>query len=133
MAEAEIDIRITPLQTIDEITAKVNECTNVSGIEWSFIQKSDSNHSDWNVSLSSPQLNRIKDCLSGLGIECDVKVFPGGTDSRFYRKLGIPCFGISPFRNTPILIHDHDECLSATEFLSGINVYVALLQSLDEA
>lgn len=31
------------------------------------------------------------------------------TDARFMRSLGIPVFGFSPMKNTPILLHDHNE------------------------
>ncbi len=70
----------------------------------------------------------------GLGIETEI--FPAGvpphsfscarlcvlliavgkstaTDSRYLRQVGIPAFGFSPINRTPILLHDHNEFLSA--------------------
>lgn len=70
----------------------------------------------------------------GLGIETEI--FPAGastfflvrafvcelliafgtstaTDSRYLRQVGIPAFGFSPINQTPILLHDHNEFLSA--------------------
>lgn len=63
-------------------------------------------------------------------IEHEVMIMPGGTDSRFYRSIGLPAYGISPFRNTPILAHDHNEFLNSKVFLEGINVYVKLIEKL---
>lgn len=63
-------------------------------------------------------------------VEYEIKVFPGGSDSRFYRSSGLPAYGISPFRNTPILPHDHNEFLNSKVFLEGISVYVRLLEKL---
>ena len=39
-------------------------------------------------------------------------------------------FQLSPMRNTPILLHDHDEFLGVDVFLEGIRVYEALLPAL---
>ena len=63
-------------------------------------------------------------------VDYEIKVFPGGTDSRFYRSFGLPAYGISPFRNTAILLHDHNEFLNSKVFLEGINVYVRLIEKL---
>jgi aminoacylase len=60
----------------------------------------------------------------------EVKVFPGGTDSRFYRSAGFPAYGISPFRNTPTLLHDHNEFLNDKVFLEGIEIYAKLIKNI---
>lgn len=40
------------------------------------------------------------------------EILASTTDARFMRRLGIPTFGFSPMKNTPILLHDHNEvCL----------------------
>ena len=58
-------------------------------------------------------------------------IFPAATDSRWVRLMsGVPCLGFSPMRNTPILLHDHDEYLSVDSFLEGVRVYEALLPAL---
>ena len=58
-------------------------------------------------------------------------IFPAATDSRWVRLMsGVPCLGFSPMRNTPILLHDHDEYLGVDVFLEGISVYEALLPAL---
>lgn len=37
------------------------------------------------------------------------EILASTTDARFMRRLGIPTFGFSPMKNTPILLHDHNE------------------------
>ena len=59
-----------------------------------------------------------------------VQVFPAGTDSRFLRALKIPCFGFSPMRKCPILLHEHDEYVPRSVFLEGPKVYVKILARL---
>ena len=58
-------------------------------------------------------------------------IFPAATDSRWVRLMsGAPCLGFSPMRNTPILLHDHDEFLSEEAFLEGIVCYERVLPAL---
>lgn len=57
-------------------------------------------------------------------------IFPGGTDSRYVREVGIPALGFSPIVNTPVLLHDHDEFLNEKVFLEGIKIYEELLQAV---
>lgn len=58
--------------------------------------------------------------LAAAGVRYDPQIFPAATDSRFLRSAGVPCFGFSPMRHTPVLLHDHDERLALPEFLRGI-------------
>jgi aminoacylase len=44
--------------------------------------------------------------------------------------LGIPAFGISAIKSTPVLLHDHNEYLSEKVLLDGIPFYFDLIQSL---
>jgi aminoacylase len=57
-------------------------------------------------------------------------VFPGATDSRYIRSVGIPAIGFSPMNNTPILLHDHDEFLQADVYLRGIEIYKTIIQNV---
>lgn len=52
------------------------------------------------------------------------------TDARFMRQTGIPTLGFSPMKNTPILLHDHNEFLKDTVYLEGIKVYESIIKSL---
>lgn len=64
------------------------------------------------------------------GMQYAINVFPGATDSRHYRSVGLPSYGISPFPNTPILLHDHNEFLNSQTYLHGIVFYEKVLQRL---
>ncbi|KAM8703844.1 hypothetical protein ACLKA7_008468 [Drosophila subpalustris] len=72
----------------------------------------------------------FKQALDELGLKTRVRVFPGATDSRFLRQLGIPALGFSPINNTPVLLHDHNEFLGADTYLRGIEIYKKLIQSV---
>ncbi|KAG6408340.1 hypothetical protein SASPL_131345 [Salvia splendens] len=64
------------------------------------------------------------------------EILASTTDARFLRQLGIPNFGFSPMKNTPILLHDHNEFLQDSVYLEGIKVYehvIRFLSSLDGA
>ncbi|RHZ71213.1 hypothetical protein Glove_261g28 [Diversispora epigaea] len=60
-------------------------------------------------------------------ISIEPEIFPAATDSRYLRKLGIPALGISYLKNTPILLHDHDERINENLFLEGIEFYTDLI------
>lgn len=60
-------------------------------------------------------------------LKIKTQVFPGGTDARHIRSLGIPAIGFSPMNNTPVLLHDHDEYLDAEVFLKGIEIYKEII------
>jgi aminoacylase len=59
--------------------------------------------------------------------DCDDMIFPAATDSRFLRALGIRAIGFSPMRNSPILLHEHNEYLDREVFVEGCGVYEKLL------
>lgn len=68
--------------------------------------------------------------ISVSGLKVNIKVFPGGTDSRYIRSVGIPAIGFSPMNNTPILLHDHDEFLHAAVYLRGIEIYQKIIPNI---
>lgn len=80
-------------------------------------------------------------------------IFPGGTDSRYVRRVSnttlsifsgktfrinnrfvfqanIPALGFSPMNHTPILLHDHDEYHQADIYLNGIEIYKKIIPAL---
>lgn len=59
-------------------------------------------------------------------------VCPAGTDARFIREKKIPAFGFSPMNNTPILLHDHNEFVNASVYLTGIEIYKKIIQNLSD-
>ncbi|CAG9578644.1 unnamed protein product [Danaus chrysippus] len=72
----------------------------------------------------------FKSVADELNLKLDIRIFPGGTDSRYVRKVGIPAIGFSPMNHTPVLLHDHDEFLDANIFLKGIDIYVKLIPAI---
>ena len=64
------------------------------------------------------------------GIKTNVLVFPGGTDSRYIRSVGIPAIGFSPMNHTPVLLHDNDEFLKADIYLKGIEIYQKIIANI---
>lgn len=55
------------------------------------------------------------------------QIFPGGTDSRYLREIGLPAIGFSPINNTPVLLHDNDEYITVDTFIKGIEIYRKLI------
>ncbi|KAH6785759.1 hypothetical protein C2S51_038214 [Perilla frutescens var. frutescens] len=58
------------------------------------------------------------------------EILASTTDARFMRQLGIPTLGFSPMKNTPILLHEHNEFLQDTVYLDGIKVYEHIIRVL---
>lgn len=75
-------------------------------------------------------MHNIVCVLRNRGLKLHRLVFPGGTDSRHIRHVGIPAIGFSPMNNTPVLLHDHDEFIKADIYLKGIEIYKKLIPAL---
>lgn len=58
------------------------------------------------------------------------EILASTTDARYMRQMGIPTIGFSPMKNTPILLHDHNEFLEVCVYLKGIEVYESIISSL---
>ncbi|XP_059631842.1 uncharacterized protein LOC132274551 [Cornus florida] len=56
------------------------------------------------------------------------EILASTTDARFMRQMGIPTLGFSPMKNTPILLHDHNEFLKDTVYLEGIKIYESIIK-----
>ncbi|KAI9088794.1 hypothetical protein DFS34DRAFT_419772 [Phlyctochytrium arcticum] len=125
-ASAGIDIRIAPTVNLDAFKTKLEEWCASESIEieyvntfWSNATTATDDSNVWWTALEKVAKQR--------NIKLETEIFPAATDSRYIRQVGIPAFGISPMRNTPVLLHDHDEYLNESVFLEGIDFYVALL------
>lgn len=57
------------------------------------------------------------------------EIFPASTDARCFRQLGLPAIGFSPMKNTPILLHAHNEFLNQAEYLRGIEIYESIIKA----
>ncbi|XP_070137796.1 aminoacylase-1-like [Drosophila bipectinata] len=82
---------------------------------------------------SNPFWVAFKKATDDLGLSIKLQVFPGGTDSRYIRNVGIPALGFSPMNNTPVLLHDHDEYLHAETYLNGVETYIKIIGNVANA
>lgn len=57
---------------------------------------------------------------------CDCHV----TDTPLLLQLNIPALGFSPMRNTPILLHSHNERLNEKIYLEGIEIYAKVIHDI---
>ncbi|KAH8330623.1 hypothetical protein KR067_005856 [Drosophila pandora] len=85
------------------------------------------------IDSSNPFWMAFKEATDELGLSIKLQVFPGGTDSRFIRNVGIPALGFSPMNNTPVLLHDHDEYLHADTYLKGVETYIKIIGNVANA
>ncbi|KAH8241931.1 hypothetical protein KR038_000775, partial [Drosophila bunnanda] len=82
---------------------------------------------------SNPFWLAFKEATDEMGLSINLQVFPGGTDSRYIRHVGIPALGFSPINHTPVLLHDHDEFLQAETYLKGVQIYQKIIASVANA
>ncbi|XP_013142888.1 PREDICTED: aminoacylase-1-like [Papilio polytes] len=99
------------------------------GVTFEFEQKNP-NVECTKLDNSNPYWIAFKGVCDELDLKLDCRIFPGGTDSRYVRRVGIPAIGFSPMNNTPVLLHDHDEFLRADVYLRGIEIYEKLLPAV---
>lgn len=80
---------------------------------------------------SNPWWSVFKHAIEACGGKLsEPEILASTTDARYLRVLGIPTFGFSPMKNTPILLHDHNEFLMDAVFLEGIKVYESIIKAL---
>ena len=143
-AEAGFDIRISPHQDpaemkqildlwCEEVTANTTNLPKGGGTKWEFIVAEPLKQHY--TTSTDPTINPWwglfeKTLRDDCGVKINPSVFPAATDSRFLRSLGIRAFGFSPIRNSPILLHEHDEYLDESVYLEGCDVYVTLIRKL---
>ena len=72
----------------------------------------------------------IRDASKQFGVQLEPEIFPAATDSRYLREIGVPAIGISPIKQTKVLLHDHDEYLNRSVFIDGISWYELVLDRL---
>ncbi|XP_076756605.1 aminoacylase-1 [Xylocopa sonorina] len=125
------DIRLDPSVDHNEFEAMMKRWCQEAGsdVTYSFEQK---NPKIENTKLdeSNPFWIAFEKTCNDLGLSLQKAIFPGGTDSRYVRGVGIPAIGFSPMNKTKILLHDHDEFLNKDIFLRGIEIYTKIIPSV---
>ncbi|KAF5450743.1 hypothetical protein F2P56_031070 [Juglans regia] len=80
---------------------------------------------------SNPWWSIFKQAITAVGGKlAKPEILASTTDARYIRQLGIPVLGFSPMKNTPILLHEHNEFLEDTVYVKGIEVYESIIRSL---
>jgi aminoacylase len=124
------DIRVAPPTDIKEFEEKIKswiaEAEGQDGdsgkITYNFLAKKGGYALTSRDETVNPYWGVFKKSCNEMNLKLAEEIFPGGTDSRFLREIGIPAFGFSPISNTPILLHDHNEFLNAKVFLNGVDI-----------
>ncbi|KAJ8666830.1 hypothetical protein QAD02_008492 [Eretmocerus hayati] len=128
MITAVFDCRIDPDTKHEDFEEMLKKwCREAGeGVHYSFEEK---NKYVENTKLdeSNPFWLAFKNSCDEQKLKLDIGIFPGGTDSRYIRDLGIPAIGFSPMNNTKILLHDHNEYLNKDVYLKGITIYTKLI------
>lgn len=128
---AHFDLRLPPTVDHDEVEAMIKKwCAEAGeGVFYTFEQK---NPKIENTKLddSNPYWIAFKKACDSLGITLQIGIFPGGTDSRYIRSVGIPALCFSPMNKTKMLLHDHDEYLNKDIFLRGIEIYMKIIPAI---
>ena len=128
--EAVFDCRIlpeqTPAQAMEEIKALLKDVVDLEKVEFETIQANEPSESPTNTPLYEEIINVLKE------FEPNCSVAPilltGGTDSRFFRKIGTVCYGFQPLRaDMPYgeilkTVHGIDERISIENLVFGTSV-----------
>lgn len=125
------DCRLSPTTDFETFEKWIMEvCANAGKEVYPEYQQKQNAKALTKLDSSNPYWVTFKKECDRLGLKLKEAIFPGGTDSRFVRDLGIPAFGFSPMNKTPVLLHDHDEFLSESTFLTGLEIYTKLIPAL---
>ncbi|KAF8933191.1 adenylate cyclase [Haplosporangium gracile] len=124
------DIRVSPFFDMKEFQAKLEGfVASQPGVTMEFVN----GHFDNTLTAideSNIWWTVFSDACKGMNVDYETEIFPAATDSRYLREVGIPALGVSYLKNTPLLLHDHDERMHEDIFLEGIEFYNTLITKL---
>ncbi|KAF9139920.1 adenylate cyclase [Linnemannia schmuckeri] len=124
------DIRVSPFFDMKEFQAKLEGfVASQPGVTMEFVN----GHFDNTLTAideSNIWWTVFSDACKGMNVDYETEIFPAATDSRYLREVGIPALGVSYLKNTPLLLHDHDERMHEDIFLEGIEFYNTLITRL---
>lgn len=137
-AEAGFDLRLTPTTDPDEMKRRIAAewAPSVRNMSYEIIQKGPIRDYLGRPLMtatndSNPWWLVFKRAITSAGEKLSrPEILASTTDARYIRQKGIPVLGFSPMKNTPILLHDHNEHLRDTVYMKGIQVYESLISSL---
>jgi len=133
-ASAEIDCRLLPGVEKDEFIEHVQKIVadptvKISVLEWNVAGASD---------IQTDMLSAIKKVAAEESPGTPVRpvVVPWFTDSHWFRKLGITCYGFEPFEVKPELLasmHGIDERIPVSVYSTGMRRFYKILRETVEA
>ncbi|KAI5639494.1 peptidase family m20/M25/M40 domain-containing protein [Phthorimaea operculella] len=128
---ASFDLRLALSVDLEEFENMIKRwCSEAGdGVTYSFAQK-DAYVPATKVDSTNPYWVAFKAAADKIKMPIKVLTFPGGTDSRFIRELGIPALGFSPMNNTTPQLHEHNESLKVETYLHGITLYKSIIPAL---
>ncbi|CAK8537269.1 unnamed protein product [Lathyrus sativus] len=140
-AEAGFDLRLTPTTDPEEMKRRIAAewAPSVRNVSFEITEKGPNRDYLGRPLLtatndSNPWWLVFKQAITSVGEKLSKpEILPSTTDARYLRQKGIPVLGFSPMKNTPILLHDHNEHLRDTVYMKGIQVYESLISSLSSS
>jgi len=133
--EAVFDCRMlpgqTPAEALEEIKGLLKD-VDLEKLEFEIIQANEPSESP----LNTPLYSEIVNVLKKFEPNCSVTpmLLTGGTDSRFFRKVGSVCYGFQPLRaDMPYgemlkTIHGIDERISIANLVFGTSVLYSVVE-----
>jgi acetylornithine deacetylase/succinyl-diaminopimelate desuccinylase-like protein len=132
LAEANINCRIYPTETAEQVRDSLRRVIGDTGVKVLI-------RSQRPPSPATKLLDEVMDPIRRITKEMwgDIPVIPtmstGATDSRFFRTLGVPAYGVSGLFSDPAVdarAHGRDERMRAQSFFEGHEFLYRLTQAL---
>ncbi|KAL5278506.1 ACY1.2 family protein [Megaselia abdita] len=129
--EASIDCRVAIDVDLIAFENKIRGWCNEAGdgVHLSFSNK-DPLGKPTKIDNSNPFWTAMMTAFEQRNLKVNPEILFAITDMRHIRAEGIPAFGYSPMKNTPILVHCHDEYLKVETYLEGIDTYKAIISNV---
>jgi acetylornithine deacetylase/succinyl-diaminopimelate desuccinylase-like protein len=130
-AEAALDIRVLPDRSTAEVLTELRNALPAGALRLEVIRTIEASH--------SPVDNEFFHCLEELAKQFFPQavflpgIFPGFTDSRCFRRLGMTCYGWIPAMipgEDLERVHGVDERIRVQDLLTGIRVIYEMIQRM---
>ncbi|XP_026319049.1 aminoacylase-1-like [Hyposmocoma kahamanoa] len=82
------------------------------------------------LDATNPYWLAFKSATDDLKLSIKILTFPGGTDSRYVRDMGIFALGFTPITLTEPELHQHNESLKIDVFLKGISTFEKIIHAV---
>jgi len=131
-AEAHLDCRLLPGEGVEEFRAAVTEILADDNIEVSYLDTSVANESPFDTDEYETIVRVMEEHLPDAVIT--PSLLTGCSDSRFFREVGIPTYGVMPaivpLTDVISMIHGIDEKISVENVINGTNIMTDIVRGL---